>query len=189
VRELTADIFISLDGFASGVNQPPFFGYFGNDLNVWIKKNLDSPQMLIMGRVTYAALAQFAVDSTDELNVRMTALPKIVFSRTLPEPLAWKNTRLVKTPVEQDIARLKEENGEPLRSIGSISLVKSMIQFRLVDRLRLMIFPVVLGVAGREFLYAGYETTNLDLIGSSVLDSRIVLLEYGLRKQNSRAFT
>lgn len=90
MRELTADLFISLDGFASGVNEPPFFGYLGEDLSAWIKDNLEKPQMLIMGRVTYAALAQFAIASTDELNMRMTALPKTVFSRTLYEPLPWR---------------------------------------------------------------------------------------------------
>jgi dihydrofolate reductase len=178
VRELTADLFVSMDGFASGVKEPPFFGYFGDDLGAWIKENLAEPQVLLLGRVTYAALAQFAVDSKDELNVRMTVLPKIVFSSTLREPLAWKNTRLVKSPMEQEIAKLKQQNGDPLRSIGSISLVRNMIRFQLVDRLRLMIFPVVLGAAGRESIYAGYEKTSFELIRSSVLDSRIVLLEY-----------
>lgn len=185
MRELTADLFVSLDGFASGVNEPPFFGYFGEDLNTWIKENLEKPQMLILGRVTYSALAQFASESTDELNVRMTALPKTVFSSTLREPLKWKNTRLVKTSLEPEIARLKQESGDPLRSIGSIRLVKSMICAQLVDRLRLMIFPVVLGSTGRESIYAGYDRTSFEMIRSSVLDSRIALLEYRQRKQNS----
>src|SRR5580704_11632166 len=100
-----------MDGFASGVNEPPFFGYFGDDLSIWIKENLEKPQTLIMGRITYHALAQFAVDATDELNVKMTELPKIVFSRTLQEPLAWKNTRLVKLSIEQEISTLKKQNG------------------------------------------------------------------------------
>jgi dihydrofolate reductase len=182
VRELTADLLVSMDGFASGVKEPPFFGYFGDDLSTWIKQNLEKPQVLIMGRVTYAALAQFAIDSTDGLNVRMTALPKIVFSSTLHEPLAWKNTRLVKTSMEQEIAKLKDQSGDPLRCIGSITLVRNMIRSQLVDRLRLMIFPVVLGTAGRESIYAGYEKTGFELIRSSTLDSRIILLEYKTRK-------
>jgi dihydrofolate reductase len=186
VRELTADLFVSMDGFASGVKEPPFFGYFGDDLGAWIKENLERPQVLLMGRVTYAALAQFAIDATDELNVRMSALPKIVFSSTLREPLAWKNTRLVEASMEQEIARLKEQNGEPLRSIGSISLVRSMIRFQLVDRLRLMIFPVVLGAAGRESIFDGYEKKSFELIDSRILDSRVVLLEYKPRRQDSQ---
>jgi dihydrofolate reductase len=186
VRELTADLFVSMDGFASGVNELPFFGYFGDDLSIWIKENLEKPQMLVMGRITYAALAHFAIDSTEELNVRMTALPKTVFSRTLHEPLAWKNTRLVKTSMELEIATLKQQEGDPLRCIGSISLVRSMIRSQLVDRLRLMIFPVVLGTAGREFIYTGYDKTSLELIVSRILDSRLVLLEYRPRKQDSQ---
>jgi dihydrofolate reductase len=180
MRELTADLFISLDGFASGVNEPAFFGYFGPDLGAWIKENLQKPHIILMGRVTYLALAQFAAASDDELNVSMTALPKIVFSKTLQEPLAWKNTRLVRTPVEEEITTLKRQGGDPLRSIGSVSLARSLIGFRLVDRLRLMIFPVVLGTTGRESIYAGYERTAFKLLDSRTLDSRIVLLEYGL---------
>jgi dihydrofolate reductase len=186
LRELTADLLVSMDGLASGVNEPPFFGYFGDDLSAWIKENLEKPQMLIMGRVTYSALVQFAIDATDELNLRMTVLPKTAFSRTLHQPLAWKNTRLVNTPMEQEISRLKQENGDPLRSIGSISVVRNMIRFQLVDRLRLMIFPVVLGTTGRESIYAGYEKTSLELLGSRILDSRLILLEYRPQKQNSQ---
>jgi dihydrofolate reductase len=178
VRELTADLFISLDGFASGMNEPPLFGYHGENLVAWIRENLEKPQVLIMGRVTYAALAQFAIASNDELNVRMTALPKVVFSKTLQEPATWRNTRFVRTSVEEEITRLKHEHGEPLRSIGSISLVKSMIRSQLVDRLRLMIFPVALGTTGREFIYSGYEKTRFELMNSRILDSRITLLEY-----------
>jgi len=185
VRESTADLFISLDGFASGMNEPPLFGYHGEDLIAWIRENLEKPQTLIMGRVTYAALAQFAVASSDELNLRMTALPKVVFSSMLQDPPTWRNTRFVRTPVEEEIRELKHQDGDPLRSIGSISLVKSMIRSQLVDRLRLMIFPVVLGTAGREFMYTGYERTSFELLDSTILDSRITLLEYKPSKRKS----
>lgn len=85
---------------------------------------------------------------------------------------------------EQEIATLKQQDGALLRSIGSISLVKSMIRVQLVDRLRLMIFPVVLGTAGREPILAGYEKTSLELISSRILDSRVALLEYTPSKQS-----
>ncbi|MBV8413786.1 MAG: dihydrofolate reductase family protein [Verrucomicrobia bacterium] len=66
---------------------------------------------------------------------------------TLEEPLAW-NTRLVRASVADEIRALKQQTGDPLRSIGSVSLVKSMIQLGLVDRLRLMVFPLIFGTAG-----------------------------------------
>jgi dihydrofolate reductase len=125
-----------------------------------------------------AFVAQFAPSATDETNVRMNALPKLVFSSTLAEPLAWKNTRLVKRAVVDEITALKQQPGDPLRSIGSISLVKSMMQLRLVDHLRLMLFPLVLGSAGSEPIYSDYPQAGLKLIDTKVLDSRIVLLEY-----------
>ncbi len=178
MREVTADLFISLDGFASGVDQPPYFGYFGPDLGRWVRDNVESPQLIIMGRVTYEALAQFVPSASDEVSLRMNALPKLVFSSTLAEPLAWKNTRIAKRTAADEIQALKQESGDPIRSIGSIRLVKSMMQLGLVDRLRLMIFPLVLGSAGREPIYAGYQQTSLELINTKILDSRVILLEY-----------
>jgi len=178
MRELTADLFISLDGFASGVDQPPYFGYFGQDLGSWVREHLDQPQVIIMGRATYLAIAQFSASATDEVSLRMSELPKLVFSSTLKEPLAWKNSRLLKGAVPDEITALKQQPGDPLRSIGSISLVKSMMQLGLVDRLRLMLFPLTLGCSGREPIYAGYPQTGLELIDMKVLDSRLVLLEY-----------
>jgi len=88
MREVISDLFISLDGFASGVDQPPYFGYFGPDLDSWVREHLAPPQLIILGRVTYEALAQFAPSATDEISVRMNALPKLVFSNSLADPLA-----------------------------------------------------------------------------------------------------
>jgi dihydrofolate reductase len=178
IRELTADLFISLDGFASGAKEAAFFGYFGEGLGKWISEHLQQRQLLIMGRVTYEALAQFSSPATDDVNVRMTELPKVIFSSTLKEPLGWKNSRLVKGSVEDEVRALKRQPGDPLRSIGSISLVKSMMQLGLVDRLRLMVFPVILGAVGREPIYAGYPRMGLELIDTKVLDSRLIVLEY-----------
>jgi dihydrofolate reductase len=178
MRVFTADLFISLDGFASGVNEAAFFGFFGDGLGKWVEDNLNQDQLLVMGRITYEALASFTPSVTDELSLRMTELPKLVFSSTLKEPLRWKNTRLVTTSAADEIRSLKQKPGDPLRSIGSVSLVKSMIQLGLVDRLRLMIFPVILGTGGKEPIYAGYSRTGLELVEHKVLDSRIVLLEY-----------
>jgi dihydrofolate reductase len=102
----------------------------------------------------------------------------LAFSNTLEEPFAWKNTRPMKGEVAEEIGALKQRPGDPLRSIGSITLVKSMMQVGLVDRPRLMVFPLILGSAGREPIYAGYLRTDLELINTTVLDSRLIFLEY-----------
>ncbi len=178
MRELIADMFVSLDGYASGVNQPAYFGYFGQDLGGWVHENLAEPQVLLMGRVTYEAMAGFSASAKDELSVRMRELPKVVFSSTLREPLVWKNTRVLSGVLADEIRVLKQQPGDPLRTIGSVSLVKSLMTQGLVNRLRLMVFPLVLGSAGREPMFAGYTHTHLDFLQTKVLDSRLVLLEY-----------
>jgi uncharacterized protein YndB with AHSA1/START domain len=91
MRGFTADLFISLDGFASGVNEAAFFGYFGDGLGKWVQDHLNQGQLLVMGRITYEALASFTPSATDELSLRMTELPKLVFSSTLKEPLRNEN--------------------------------------------------------------------------------------------------
>jgi len=178
MAELIADLFVSLDGFAAGVDAGPFFGYSGPELDAWVQDALSRPQRMVMGRVTYQVLAEISAPATDEVSTPMTALPKIVFSGTLTEPLAWANTRLIRGGLAEGIAALKRESDEPLRTIGSLALVRSLMRLGLVDRLRLMTFPLILGEAGLEPAFAGYARAGLDLTGTTVLDSRLVLLEY-----------
>ena len=96
----------------------------------------------------------------------------------MDELLAWNNTRLIKGDVGDAIKALKQQEGDPIRSIGSIRLVKSLAKLGLIDRLRLMIFPLILGDAGKEPMYADYSRMPLELLGTRVLDSRLILLEY-----------
>jgi dihydrofolate reductase len=181
VRDLVADLFVSLDGFASGANEAPFFGYFGPELGAWIERELAEPQILIMGRVTYEALAEFAPKAEDPISVRMTELPKLIFSSGLQEPLVWKNARLTRSPVGEEIRTLKSLDDGRLRSIGSIRLVKSMMELGLVDRLRMMVFPLVLGGEGREPVFATFARMPLKLVATRTIDARVVLLEYAPR--------
>jgi dihydrofolate reductase len=92
MRELTADLFVSLDGFAAGVDVGPYFGYFGPELADWVRTELDRPQVIVMGRVTYQALSPMAA-TADEASARTNDLPKVVYSNTLQEPLTWSNTQ------------------------------------------------------------------------------------------------
>jgi len=178
MRELFADLFISMDGFASGTNEAAYFGYFGPELGKWVQRQLNEPQVILMGRVTYEALAGFSASGTDEVSTRMSALPKVVYSRTLREPLAWKNTRVIRGDVAEEIKALKQQSGDRLRTIGSIRLVKSLMELGLVDRLRLMVFPLILGKTGTEPIFADYPRMPLALVNQEALDARLVLLEY-----------
>jgi dihydrofolate reductase len=178
MTELTADLFVSLDGFAAGVDVGPFFGYGGPELDRWVRDELNRPQLVVMGRVTYETMAEISAAATDEISTRMTDLPKAVFSNTLREPLAWRNTRLIGGDLAEGMRALKHQSADPLRSIGSLTLARSLLELGLVDRLRVTIFPLLLGDSGREPAFADYHRAGLELTGTRVLDSRIVMLDY-----------
>jgi dihydrofolate reductase len=180
MRELTADMFVSLDGFAAGADggQSWTFGYFGPQFAEFVQQVLAEPQIMIMGRVTYEIMARSWPSSPDSLAGPMNSLPKLVFSTTLVEPLAWTNAQLARRGPVEEIRALKAQPGDPLRSIGSITVVRQLIAAGLVDRLRLIVFPHVLGQAGHEPVFTGYPETSLDLASTTVLDSRLVVCEY-----------
>lgn len=73
---------------------------------------------------------------------------------------------------------MKRESGDPMRVIGSLSLVHSLLRLDLVDRLRIMVFPQILGKTGREPILTNLPDINLRLKATQVLDDRLVLLEY-----------
>jgi dihydrofolate reductase len=178
MAEVIADLLVSLDGYAAGEDVGPFFGFGGPDLDAWVHKVLDQPQVIVMGRVTYQAMAAISMPATDAISTRMNELPKVVMSNSLTEPLEWPNTRLVRGDLATGIAALKRESSGPLRTIGSMELVSSMLHAGLVDLLRVTIFPLTLGADGREPAYAGFPRAGFELAANKVLDSRLVMLDY-----------
>lgn len=180
MTELTADFFVSLDGFAAGADggQNWIGEFFGPEMMGYVQRILAQPQLIVVGRKTYQVLSGYWPTARESQAVHMNNLPKVVFSRTLEEPLNWSNARLATGDLADEILTLKRQPGPPLRSIGSLELVKSMMKLDLVDRLRLMVFPVVLGSAGREPIFEGLQQLRLQLADKTVLDSNVLVLEY-----------
>jgi dihydrofolate reductase len=178
MAELIADLFLSADGYAAGKDVGPFFGYSGPDLDKWISAELDRPHIVLMGRVTYEVMAAISSSAADQISGGMNDLPKAVYSNTLEEPLAWQNTTLLRGDLADAIGTLKQQSDIPLRTIGSLTLVHGLMALGLVDQLRLMIFPLTLGVDGQEPAYGGFPRADLALTETKVLDSRLVLLNY-----------
>jgi dihydrofolate reductase len=107
-----------------------------------------------------------------------TAMPKVVFSSTLQAPLSWANTELVDGDAVAAVREMKERDSRPLRTVGSVSLCRSLLEAGLVDRLRVVIFPVITGASGLQRLFEGYPDITLDLIETRTFDGRLQLLEY-----------
>ncbi len=184
--ELFAELFVTLDGYAFGEGAPAYFGYPGPDLERRIDENVALPQILLMGRKTYEMMAAIVRDQPVEGRDRMNEVPKVVFSGTLAEPLGWNNSRLAKASLVEEVRSLKAEGDDLLRTIGSLSVVKALLKAGLVDRLRLVVFPLILGVTGREPIFAGLPDIGLELAGTDILDGRLVALEYRPAKADGR---
>jgi dihydrofolate reductase len=175
MSELIADLFISVDGCAKGSRSPAFFGFGGPDLDRWIGDQMKRPQRHLMGRKTYEALAALPEPDHDEGSPSLPPTPTTVFSRTL-RAVSWPHAT-ISDDLPGTVRRLKAGN-TGLRTIGSLSLVGQLLQAGLVDRLRLLVFPLIIGETGQEPAFARLPDVGLDLVGQSVLDRRIVLSEY-----------
>lgn len=168
---LIVDVFLSVDGWAGSDGLPGYFGYLGPELEEWITAELAAPQLVIMGRRTYEALAGYPGESG------LTQLDMVVFSRTLQQ-VAWPNTRICGEDLVDEIRKLKAASDVPLRTVGSLSLARQLMRAGLVDRLRLMIFPLIAGDAGREPFFSDMASADLELAEHRVLDGRVLLVEY-----------
>ena len=105
-------------------------------------------------------------------------MSKVVFSSTLTEPLEWKNSTLVAGDAAEAVRKMKESGDRSMRTIGSLTLCRSLLKAGLVDRFRVVMFPVITGATGQERIYDGYPDVALDMVACRTFDSRIQLLEY-----------
>jgi dihydrofolate reductase len=104
--------------------------------------------------------------------------PERLFSSTLEEPLSWANTELVdRNPVET-VQDMKRRDSRPLRTVGSLSLCRSLLEAGEVDRFRVVVFPVITGATGKDRIFDGYPDFALDLVDTRTFDGRLQLLEY-----------
>jgi dihydrofolate reductase len=105
-------------------------------------------------------------------------MPKVVFSSTLKPPLSWANTELVDGDPVEAVQDMKRRDSRSLRTLGSLSLCRTLLAARLVDRFRVVIFPVITGATGRDRIFDGYPDDALELVDRRTFDGRLQLLEY-----------
>jgi dihydrofolate reductase len=108
----------------------------------------------------------------------LAGLSKVIFSTTLTEPLSWPNTQLVSQDPVEAVRQMKAEGSKSMRTLGSLTLCRSLLKAGLVDLFRVVVFPVITGSTGRDRIYDGYPDVSLDMVSSRTFDGRIQLLEY-----------
>ena len=176
---LMVDFIISLDGYGGAEGWPGFWGMEGPEYLAWLGEDAEAEHTTLMGATTYRLMSGFAGEMPDEPGLAaLTAAPKVVFSSTLEAPLGWANSELVDADAVAIVQDMKRRDARPLRTLGSVSLCRSLLTAGVVDRFRVVVFPVITGATGRERIFDGYPDIALDLVESRIFDGRLQLLEY-----------
>ena len=134
---------------------------------------------LLLGRVTYEGFAAAWPSRTDEFGFaeRMNTMPKYVVSSTLQD-LTWDNSTRIDGDVAEEVAKLKEQVAGEILVAGSATLVRALVEHDLVDELRLMVFPTVLGGGKRLFGESGSAKAFRLVESTPVGDDGVVILRY-----------
>jgi dihydrofolate reductase len=133
-------------------------------------------EALLLGRRSYEWFATRWPSRTGELADRLNSLPKYVVSSTLEDP-DWNNSTVLRGDVVYEVSKLKQELDGEINVPASFQLARTLIEHDLVDELRLMVYPVVLGAGERLF----GETSNkkpMRLVGTQTVDGDIAFLTY-----------
>jgi dihydrofolate reductase len=167
---------VTVDGFFEGPNNDISWFLFDDELERYINETQEHAGTLIFGRVTYQLMAAYWPTEQGRIADFMNGIEKVVFSQTL-ESADWHNTKLVKGSVEQEVSRLKAEDGGDIFLFGSADLASTLIEHDLIDELRLGINPVILGRGVP--LFKGYDRTIvMKLLSARTLKSGVVILHY-----------
>ena len=175
--KLVVDFIASLDGYGAAEGWPGWWGLEGPEYLALLGDHPEADSTVLMGANTYRVMSGFAAGGEPGTEA-LTSLSKVVFSTSLTEPLAWANTRLVSRDAVEAVREMKVEATRSMRTIGSLSLCRSLLKAGLVDRFRVVVFPVITGKSGRDRIYDGYPDVSLEMIESRVFDGRLQLLEY-----------
>jgi dihydrofolate reductase len=187
MRKLIVTEFVSVDGVMEAPGGEPGYKHAGwtfdtpmepEQMKVKLDETLEA-EALLLGRVTYEGFAAAWPGRTDEAGFadKMNAMPKYVVSSTLKDP-EWENTTVLEGSVPESIRALKEGDGGDILVAGSRTLVHALIEHGLVDVLRLMVFPVILGSGRRLFPDDLADKSPLKLVDTKVFDNGVAVQEY-----------
>ena len=179
MRKVVSWLFISLDGVVEAPNEWQF-DVMDDDMITDLTSQTDAEDAMLMGRVTYEDWLPFWPTSTDEPYAsHINNIPKYVVSTTLDDVQwgKWEKPTLIKEDLAAEINKLKQEPGKNIGVSGSPTLVRSLLQENLLDELKLMIHPVVVG-KGRRLFAEDIDLKRLQLVDSKVTGTGVVIVTY-----------
>jgi dihydrofolate reductase len=178
MRKVIVVELLSLDGVMESPEEWAF-SYSNDEMQEANASGMAVSDAMLLGRVTYEALAAFwpHQPSGEPMVDYINSVSKYVVSTTLEEPLVWNNSTLIKEDVSEEVSRLKRQPGKDITIIGSGALVRSLLRDGLLDELRLMVHPVVLG-GGKRLFEDGSDQKALKLVDSKIFSTGVLCLTY-----------
>jgi dihydrofolate reductase len=179
MRKVVAAEFLSLDGVMEAPDQW-HFPYFNDEMGEAIGEGFAASDAMLMGRTNYEEWAAYWPQQDPEENPMvdtMNGRQKYVVSTTLEEPLEWSNSTLIKENVAEEIDKLKNQPGKDIVISGSATLVRSLLDYGLLDELKLMVHPILVG-GGKRLFDGEAETKPLELVDSKTFATGVLYLTY-----------
>ena len=155
--ELLVDFITSLDGYGAAEGWPGWWGLQGPEYLEWLGERPEADYTVLLGANTYRLMSGLAAEGEPGTDA-LAGLSKVVFSTTLKEPLVWPNTRLVSQDAVEVVRNMKDEGANHMTTMGSLTLCRSLLKAGLVDRFRVVVFPVITGSTGSDRIYDGTPT-------------------------------
>jgi dihydrofolate reductase len=178
MRKIVAGLFVSLDGVMESPEKW-HFPYFNDEMGEAVGAQMAEADTMLLGRRTYEAFAAYWPHQGSEVELadHMNNTPKLVVSNTLRSP-EWQNSTLISGDVAQELRRLKEQPGKDISITGSATLVRSLLRDGLLDELRLLVHPIVVGT-GKRLFEEEREPIPLKLLDSKTFSTGVLYLTYG----------
>jgi dihydrofolate reductase len=175
--DVISELIVSLDMCARGTQSPAYYGYSGPEFDAWIKANNEKPHRKLIGRKTYEMLNSLPAEARDDGWRKTTQQPGYLFSRTL-KSCDWPGLELIRDDMVDFVRKLKRNDGSELRVLGSLSVMRQLVEAQLLDVLRLMICPLILPKTGVEPIFDELPDTAFALSSQQLLDKRVLVLDY-----------
>lgn len=177
MRIISAAVWMSLDGVMESPEQWAF-PYANDEVEEVNHAGMAASDTLLLGRVTYQEFAAYWPNQSSDVPIAayINTVPKVVVSTTL-HTVAWRNSTLIRTNVAEELTRLKQQQGKHITIIGSAALVQSLLRDGLIDELRLLVPPVVLG-GGKRLFSATDMQQALTLVNARTFSTGVVYLIY-----------
>jgi dihydrofolate reductase len=178
MRKIFAFLMVTLDGYQAAANGDLFWHNVDEEFHDFAVAQLDEADTLVFGRTTYLGMAEFwpsaaAAEVDPRTAERMNGYAKVVVSTTLASA-GWGPATIVRRDVPAELGKLKEQPGRDIALLGSSALAASLLGTGVIDEVRLMVNPVVLG-SGRPAL-AGANRTDMELVRTRQFSSGNILL-------------